>query len=309
MNSKPSVPKLGVGLLYQEQLRAFIESERDCVDFVELIPDIMWTDMGYDETPRYVENPQGTSYLRRLRKEMPVVLHSIGFSVGSAHRFDREHIAQMARWHEWLDFPWHSDHLAFMFAEHGESEINVGVTMPLAYDEESIELIAPRVREMRARVPVPFLLENNVYFFKYAGQDYDEADFLNRLCDVSGCGLLLDLHNLYTNCRNFHEDPFAFLERLRLDNVFEIHVAGGFELEGFYLDAHSGTSPREVWELLEWVLPKCPNLGGVVFEMIGSWLVDVGEDGLRAQLSRMKELWTRHQSAPRAGRRAEVLRS
>lgn len=304
MNASLHVPKLGIGLLYQQQLRPFIERQRDAFDFLELIPDIMWTDMGYGAQPRYIEDAHGLRYLRRLRAELPLVLHSIGYSIGSAHRFDREHVAQMARWHELFQFAWHSDHLAFMFAEHAQGEINVGVTMPLPYDRETIDLLLPRIEAMRERVPVPFLLENNVYFFKYAGQDFDEVTFLNRLCELTGCRLLLDLHNLYTNCRNHGDDPYDFLSRLNLENVFEIHMAGGFEMEGFYLDAHSGLSPAPVWDLLDWVLPKCRNVGGVVFEMIGSWLLDVGEENLRAQLLRMKELWTRHQPRPHA---AEIM--
>jgi len=129
----------------------------------------------------------------------------------------------------------------------------------------------------------------------YAHQDLTEAAFLNQLCERSGCYLLLDLHNLYTNSRNHKQDSYAFLAELDLDNVVEIHVAGGLENDGFYQDAHSGTSPAAVWELLEWALPRCPNLGGVVFELLGSWYDDVGEERLVAQLSRMKELWTRYQ--------------
>lgn len=306
MKSLPPVPKLGIGLLYQEQLRPFIERERECLDFVEAVPDIMWNDMGYGASPRYVETAHAVDALRGLHREMPVVLHSIGFSIGSAHRFDREHIAQIARWHDWLKFAWHSDHLAFMFTGHGADEINAGVTLPLPYDQESLDLLTPRIAEMRARVPVPFLLENNVYFFKYAEQDFDEATFLNRLCEMSGCRLLLDLHNLYTNCRNHATDPARFLEKLNLENVIEIHVAGGLEAEGFYLDAHSGTSPDEVWQLLERVLPDCPNLGGLTFEMLGSWIVDVGEEALRAQLSRMKEMWMRFQPAPQKSQEARA---
>ncbi|MEN3332784.1 MAG: uncharacterized protein V7641_2149 [Blastocatellia bacterium] len=294
------VPKLGIGLLYQEQLRPFIESQTARFDFLEVIPDILWTDLGPHKRPRYIENPGGVTFLRQLSAEMPMVLHSIGLSIGSAYRFDHEHLAQIASWHEWLKFPWHSDHLAFILAEHGTQEINVGVTLPLPYDQESIDLLAPRVAEIRARVPVPFLLENNVYFFQYPLQDFDEATFLNRLCEISGCHLLLDLHNLYTNSRNHHTDAYAFLEKLNLDQVVEIHVAGGLEYEGFYHDAHSDTSPPEVWELLEWVLPQCANLGGLTFELLGSWYIEVGEDRLAAQLSRMRELWTRHQPAPQS---------
>ncbi|HEY0004113.1 MAG TPA: DUF692 family protein [Pyrinomonadaceae bacterium] len=298
MSDPSPVPKLGIGLLYQEQLRPFIESERARFDFLEVIPDILWTDLGVHHSPRYIESLHEVNFLRRLSCEVPMVLHSIGLSIGSACRFDHEHISQIASWYEWLKFPWHSDHLAFILAGHGMNEINVGVTLPLPYDQESLELLVPRVAEVSSRIPVPFLLENNVYFFKYPQQDFDEAEFLNQLCETSGCRLLLDLHNLYTNSRNHDIDSYAMLDRLKLENVLEIHVAGGLEDNGFYQDAHSDTSPPEVWELLEWVLPRCPNLGGVVFELLGSWYIDVGEDAVATQLSRMRELWMRYQPAP-----------
>jgi len=300
MNDPSPVPKLGIGLLYQEQLRPFIESERARFDFLEVVPDILWTDLGSHANPRYIESTHRADFLREFSTEVPIVLHSIGLSIGSAHNFDREHISQIAGWYEWLKFPWHSDHLAFISAEHGANEINVGVTLPLPYDQESIDLLAPRVAEIRSRIPVPFLLENNVYFFEYVRQDFDEATFLNLLCETSGCRLLLDLHNLYTNSRNNDIDPYALLEKLNLENVIEIHVAGGMEDDGFYQDSHSDTSPPAVWELLEWVLPHCPNLGGIVFELLGSWYIDVGADRLAGQLSRMRELWMRYCHAPEA---------
>lgn len=300
MNDPSLIPKLGIGLLYQDQLRPFIESQRACFDFLEVIPDILWTDLGAHNNPRYIENLDEVNFLRQLSAEVPIVVHSIGLSIGSACRFDREHISQIARWYEWLKFPWHSDHLAFIIAGHGMKEINVGVTLPLPYDQESLDLLAPRVAEVRSHVPVPFLLENNVYFFKYPHQDFDEAAFLNQLCEISGCRLLLDIHNLYTNSRNHDIDSYAWLEKLNLENVVEIHVAGGMEDNGFYQDAHSDTSPPEVWKLLEWVLPQCPNLGGVVFELLGSWYIDVGEDRLIAQLSQMRDLWMRYKPFPAA---------
>ncbi|HEY6188621.1 MAG TPA: DUF692 family multinuclear iron-containing protein [Pyrinomonadaceae bacterium] len=298
MSDLPLIPKLGVGLLYQTELRPFIESERARFDFLEVIPDILWTDLGVHHRPRYIEDSREVNFLRQLSAEVPMVVHSIGLSIGSACRFDRAHIAQIAEWYAWLKFPWHSDHLAFIIAGHGKKEINVGVTLPLPCDQESLKLLVPRVTEVCSRVPVPFLLENNVYFFEYPQQDFDEATFLNQLCEISGCRLLLDLHNLYTNSRNHAIDPYVWLAKLNLENVVEIHVAGGMEDNGFYQDAHSDICPSAVWKLLEWVLPQCPNLGGVVFELLGSWYTDVGEDGVSAQLSQMRELWMRHQPTP-----------
>lgn len=297
MSTSTLVPKLGIGLAYQPALRSFIEEEKSRFDFLEVVPDILWTNLGRGKTPQYVDNPEGTSFIRKMRNEMVVIPHSIGLSIGSVYSFERNHILQIKSWYEWLDFPWHSDHLAYNLAEHAAGEMNVGVTLPMPRDRETLDLLAPRVANVREQLPVPFLLENNVYYFSFSDEEMTEARFLNRLCEMSGCYLLLDLHNLYTNCRNHGLDPYAFLDEIDLDRVIEIHIAGGMEYGGVYLDAHSDISPPPVWELLDHVLPLCKNVGGVVFELLGSWYESVGREKLSAQLVRMKELWMRHQPA------------
>jgi len=70
------------------------------------------------------------------------------------------------------------------------------------------------------------------------------------------------------------------------------------EMDGFYLDAHSGPTPEPVWWMLEAVLPQCANLGGVTFELFGSWYEPMGEDALRRQLARVRKLWSRHKPEP-----------
>ncbi len=292
-----SVPKLGIGLAYQAQLRSFMETSSSAFDFVEVVPDILWNDLGPGSKPRYVPDSGGNEFLESIAKTKPVIPHSIGLSIGSAHRFDLEHVAQIANWYKWLRFPWHSDHLAFHLADHG-GEVNVNLTMPLPLDHETLELITARVIEVRRQVPVPFLLENNVYYFHMVNQDFDEASFLNELCRKSGCGLLLDLHNIYVNGRNHGTDPYTFLRQLDLTSVLELHIAGGMEFQKVYLDAHCGPSPEPVWELLEWVLPRCPSVAGVVFELFGSWFEPMGEEMLLKQLERMREVWSRHNPVP-----------
>lgn len=292
------LPKLGVGLAYQAPLRPLLEAQARAFDFVEAVPDIFWTDRGGDAVPRHLEDADGVRQVRALRRTCPVIAHSIGLSIGSADRFDRGHVAQMRRWWRWLRFPWHSDHLAYHLADHGGVRANAGITLPLARDRETLDLLLPRIACVRRRVPVPFLLENNVYYFDIPDAEMDEAAFLNALCRESGCGLLLDLHNVYTNCRNHGGDPMALLSALDLDHVGELHVAGGMELNGFYLDAHSDVVPEEVWRLLAWVLPRCRNVGGVTFELFGSWVDDVGLEAVHEQLLRLRALWDVSQPLP-----------
>lgn len=298
MDRERPVPKLGVGLAFQPALRPFIESKGDLFDYLEVVPDILWNDRGRGRKPRYVDGPEGVAFLRQVRRERAVIPHSIGLSIGSAHRFDRQHVEQIAAWSEWLRFPWHSDHLAFHLAEHGVDELNVGVTLPLPRDRETLAALAPRVAAVRARLPIPFLLENNVYFFDFPDAEFDDAGFLNALCELTGCYLLLDLHNVYVNARNHGTDPYRLLDAIDCERVLELHVAGGMEHDGFYLDAHSGPMPQPVWDLLRYALPRCPNLGGVTFEILGSWFAGMGEERLAAELAGMRDLWHRHQPAP-----------
>jgi uncharacterized protein (UPF0276 family) len=287
-----ALPKLGVGLNYQAPLKPLIDSNCPDIDFIEVVPDVLWTDLGPEHLIRYVEDSEGAAHLHRIRESKPLVAHSIGASIGSAHSFDLEHIEQLRRWWLKFKFPWHSDHLAFHVVEHDRQRMNAGITLPLARDRESLELLTPRIHRIQREMPIPFLLENNVYYFDVGDSELDEPTFLNSLCKMSGCGLLLDLHNIYTNARNHGFDAYSLLAELDLSTVGEIHVAGGMELNGAYLDAHSDVVPDDVWAMLEWTLPRCPNVGGVVFELFGSWFEDVGEELVRADLRRLKSMWS-----------------
>src|SRR6185295_387792 len=120
---------------------------------------------------------------------------------------------------------------------------NVGVTMPLPRTRATLDRLRPRVAEVLDAVPTPFLLENNVYFVEMPGAEFTEPLFLGELCRTTGCGLVLDLHNIYTNARNLGFDALEFVTQLDLTPVVEIHLAGGFELGDFYFDSHSGPTP------------------------------------------------------------------
>ena len=117
-----------------------------------------------------------------------------------------------------------------------------------------------------------------------------EADFLNQLFLATGCHLLLDLHNVYTNSVNHGFDARAFLESLDLTRVLEVHIAGGTSLMGFHIDSHSGPTLEGVWELLDFVAPRAPSLRGVTFEFHESSWPLLREDGVLSQLERARSV-------------------
>lgn len=290
------VPWLGVGLSFQASLQGFVAEHAEAFDFVEIIPDIFWNDLGRERTPRFAELPETDAVLARLAARTPLVGHGVGLSIGSAEPFDEAYLAQVAAFRARHGLRWFSEHLSFNRLPDPQAPhelIDLGFTLPVPYDVEVLELLIERVARLRACLGVPVLLENNVYYFRIPEQDLDEAEFLGRLCERAGCGLLLDLHNVYVNAVNHRFDPWEFLERLDLRHVVEIHVAGGRELEGAYLDAHSGPCPDAVWRLLEELLPRAPQVRGVVFELFGSYYPELGAEGLRREFDTLRDVLSR----------------
>jgi uncharacterized protein (UPF0276 family) len=290
-----ALPTLGVGLLYNPALPEYIRDFRETFDYVEIIPEMFWTDAGRGAERRFVELPGWVEMLEQLVRTCPVVAHNIGLSLGSADYFDDSYAEHIAEWHARYDFAWHSDHLSFvrMTGTDGHDH-NAGLAVPVPYDHEVADMIAARIESVQATVPVPFLIENNVYFIDVPGQDMTEPEFLNTLARRTGCGLLLDLHNLYANARNHEFDAFAWLEELDLDRVVEIHIAGGSELAGMYTDSHAGPCPDPVWDLLEMVVPRAPRVRGITFEFHDSYYPLLKSAGIANELEHAREIWSRH---------------
>lgn len=288
----PATKRLGVGLLFNPVLPDFIASHPEAFDYLEIIPDREWADRGVHTTPRYQPLESSFDLFRRLRASKPFVCHSIGLSIGSAGLFDTGHVEQIAHVHRDLDFAWHSDHLSFARLP-GEHEMHTAISLPIPYDQEVLDLVSTRVQHIRGTVPCPFLLENNVYYVDAPDQEMTEPQFLNQLAEQSGCGILLDLHNVYVNSRNHGFTPESFLRDLDYQHVAELHIAGGDDLLGFYTDAHAGPVPEPVWGLLEDTLRAAPHVRGVTFEFHESSFPLLKNEGILAELNRMRDLWDR----------------
>jgi uncharacterized protein len=288
-----ALPVLGVGLLLNPHTFEVAGDVPPAYQFLEIIPDRFWLDRGPRSGMRFAELAPTVEALDALAAEVPVIAHGIGLSIGSASLFDTGYLDQVALWQKRYGFAWHSDHLAFSrLSEHGV-EIHAAVTLPLTRDDESLRLLADRIAVVFERVPVPFLLENNVYFVKAPDETYSEPAFLNALCERSGCGLLLDLHNLYVNARNHAFAPEAQLDEIDLRHVVEVHVAGGDELMGVYMDSHAGPVAPAVWPLLERTLRAAPWIRAVTFEYHESYADRFGPGGVAAELRKAREIWER----------------
>lgn len=278
----------GAGLLFNPMLVDFVERADAGIDHLAVIPDRCWVDHGMRRARRFETLRAPIEVIDRLSKLHPVVLHGIGLSICSADLFDRGYLEQLARWREKVASPWVSEHLSFSRFG-GEHDAGSALALASPYDEVLLDLVVPRAIETQATLGVPLLLENNVNYLHYADEDFSEAAFLNRLVAASGCGLLLDLHNLLTNAVNHHFDGRTFIDELDTAAVREVHVAGGDAMLGMHTDSHAGAVLPEVWALLEYLLPRAPNLQAITFEFHESSWEQLRHAGVSAQLARMRE--------------------
>jgi uncharacterized protein (UPF0276 family) len=200
---------------------------------------------------------------------------------------------------EW-PFQWHSEHLSFQtIAGDDGSILEIGMPLPLPNTLEAAELIVERCQLISQRFARPFLLENPAHYLEDRldanGEAInDEIDLMNWITRNSPAGQLLDLHNLYCNALNRGFDPYVALNKLNLDKVGEIHLAGGSWRDGFCMDAHDSIVPEPVWEMLDYVLPRTPNVGGVVFEVLDRYASKLGISAMRRELERVQMVWRKH---------------
>ncbi len=299
-----TLPKLGVGINYHWDFYDLIQNNSAVIDYVEVSPDILCEEVIASQAAsdseqldrRFCLDKTKLNELLMLGRHRPVVVHGLGLSIGSASGWNHEYLTLLNQFALHQPFAWHSEHLGFTTVENADgTHEHAGLLLPLPFTQEALDLLCPRIEHLCARYCAPFLIENTTYYIPSHSctvAQWDEVDFLNQLLGRTHCGLLLDLYNFYCNAVNFGFDPYAALERLQLDRVIEIHVAGGVTHEGFLLDVHSDEVPEPVWELLEWLLPKLPNLCAITYEALEQTLPLIGEEKIIAQLKRCKALWS-----------------
>jgi uncharacterized protein (UPF0276 family) len=287
--------RLGIGCPYYAIAPEVNRHTRDLIDFVEVSPDTLCHEIETERGPRMHLQPALVDTMLRTLDGVPITVHGLELSIGAASGWNEAYIAMLDEFRGLRDFAWHSEHLGYQLVADSTGELlNTGVPLPLPFTREAVDLVGPRAEWLIERYrDKAFLLENAVYYFPELPADpgWDEVVFLNQLVESSSCGLLLDLFNLYCNSVNHHFDLIEALSRLRLDRVVEVHLAGGKYVDGFILDGHCNVVPEPVWKALEWLIPRTPNLAGVVYEVLEGALPLVGIDRIRDQLQRLRSTW------------------
>jgi len=282
-----------VGLLNNPVVPAIVAHAPELVEYIDVIPDRLWYDFEFGDSGgrRFRRVTGAIEELKRCGEGRVLGGHGIGLSLPSAIPLDMAMLDEVASLAHELDFRWFSEHLSMFLVAHGSvPNAQAGLGLPVGYDEESFAIIRDKLAILKAALGCDLLMENGAVFTPVPDSDMSEPAFLNRLHAETGCGTLLDLHNLYVQQRNGTLAPLDYLEEIDPASVEEIHIAGGDELAGFYTDSHSGLTPPEVWEWARAFAPRFRNLRAIVFEFHESYFGKIGMAGIVGELECMHTL-------------------
>jgi uncharacterized protein (UPF0276 family) len=190
--------------------------------------------------------------IRAVAERHPIVLHGVSLSIGSSDPLNRDYLRRLKRLADEVRPAWISDHLCWT----GINGLNSHDLLPMPLTEESLSHVSARVIEVQDLLERPLILENPSSYVRFAHSTMEEPEFLRRLADETGCGLLLDVNNVYVSCFNAGTDPAAYIRAFPCDRVVQMHLAGHQQRAGHVVDTHDRPVRPEVWDLfaLAWGL-------------------------------------------------------
>lgn len=183
--------------------------------------------------------------LERVAAHRPVVMHGVSLSIGSADPIDTAYLDKLADLAARVKPVWISDHLCWT----GIAGTNSHDLLPMPLTETSLAHVTARVREVQDRLGRPLILENPSSYLQFAGAQMPEWEYLGRLAEDSGCGLLLDVNNVHVSAFNHGFDAASYIEALPADRIVQVHLAGPRDCGTHLLDTHDSPVLEPVWAL------------------------------------------------------------
>ncbi|MCU7723398.1 DUF692 domain-containing protein [Actinoplanes sp. KI2] len=224
----------GVGIGWRPEISGYVAG----------LPGLRFAEVVAESVHAHGDLPDGLPAL--LDRGVAVIPHGVRLSLGGAEPVDPARVTHLATVASRLKAPLVSEHIAFVRA----AGIEAGHLLPIPRTHEAIDAVVANVARTTAELPVPLALEPIASLFDWPDDELTEADFLTEILDRTGALLLLDIANVYANARNRGDDPLALLDKLPLDRVAYVHVAGGAEHQGLYHDTHTDAVPEEVLTLV-----------------------------------------------------------
>lgn len=228
------MPRLGLGLGLRHVHFDHIQANWPAVDWFEAISENFMFSEG---RPRHV--------LREVAARYPVVLHGVSLSIGSTAPVNFDYMRALKLLADEVQPQWISDHLCWT----GVLGVNTHDLLPLPLTDEAFRHTAERIKIVQDFLERPLILENPSTYLSFTHSTIAEPEFLSGLVAETGCGLLLDVNNVYVTCFNGGLDPVAYIESLPHQSIVQMHLAGHQHCGTHIIDTHDRPVVDQVWEL------------------------------------------------------------
>ena len=211
------------------------------VDFVEVISENFMIPGG---RPRDI--------LRRVRAHHPVALHGVSMSLGSADGLSLDYLFRLKALADEIEPFAMSDHLSWTRT----GGFNSHDLLPLPYTREALDVVCDNISLAQDMLGRQLLVENPSTYVSFRASEMTEWEFIAAMCERSGCGLLLDVNNIFVSAANHGFDPRDYVAAIPFDRVRQIHLAGHSKGKELLIDTHDQAVPDPVWALFALVMER-----------------------------------------------------
>jgi uncharacterized protein len=261
------LPNLGLGVGLRNKHFHHLLHNPPQVDWFEIISENYMDDFGF---ARHV--------LQHIRAQVPVVMHGVSLSIGSSDPLNMVYLEKLKALANFIEPDWISDHLCWT----GVLGVNTHDLLPMPLTEESLSHVADRVQRVQDFLGRPLVLENPSTYLQFKSSTIPEWEYLSALAKRTGCGLLLDVNNVFVSAHNHGFDAVNYIECLPHEHIVQMHIAGPTDFGDLLVDTHDSPVPLQVWKLyrlaqqltggvstlLEWdaKIPEYPELVEELFK-------------------------------------------
>lgn len=264
-------PALGVGIgLRAAHYRTFL-NERPKVDWLEVHTENFFDAGSWD-----------AHVLDSLREVYPISLHGVGLGIGSAEGFSDDHVRRVIATVKRVDPILISEHLCWGAA----SDRHLNDLLPLPMTLDALQLVTDRVDRIQQQLGRRLLLENVSTYLRFKDDAFSEVEFLTKLVNRTGCGVLLDINNLYVNQHNHGEDALAAMDVLPTGCIGELHLAGHLVSGDLLIDHHGAPVAPAVWTLYQHALRRFGPIPTLI-----EWDTDIPDLSVLLDEARQARTW------------------
>lgn len=242
-------PVIGVGVGLRQEHFSYILDQKPSVSWFEALTENF-----------LVAGGPALFYLEKIRQDYAVTLHGIGLSIGSVSAIDWEYLSKVKQLATRIQSFWISDHLCWnQFNGRYANDL-----LPLPLTEEALNHVVSRIHAIQDFLQQKIMLENISSYLQFNVSNIPEWEFLNTICEKTGCYLLLDINNIYVTCQNLELNPQHYIQEINKKFVKQFHLAGFHKQQDHLLDMHSEHVHPEVWQLFDFAIKQLGSVATAI---------------------------------------------